>query len=86
MPRRSVVDWLPDRHAAVEVDAAEDHVGEVVAEANGSGLGQFGDELEAEPGGSYVVVVKGVLPQRVGDLDEGVESVAEAANPRTPLP
>jgi hypothetical protein len=43
----SVVDRAPGRHA-VDVYAAEGHVGEVDAEADGVGLGEIEDEAAAE--------------------------------------
>src|SRR5215468_3742560 len=73
----SCVDWLPGRLAALDADAAEGHVGEVDAEADGAGLGELVDEAAAEAGGLLVVEVEDVLPERVGDLDRGVEGVAE---------
>src|SRR5215470_1252458 len=73
----SGVDWLPGRLAAVDVDAAEGHVGEVDAEADGVGLGELVDEAAAQVGGLLVVEVEDVPPERVGDLERGVEGVAE---------
>src|SRR5215469_8595449 len=73
----SGVDWLPGRLAALDADAAEGHVGEVDAEADGVGLGELVDEAAAEAGGLLVVEVEDVLPERVGDLQRGVEGVAE---------
>src|SRR5215471_18396503 len=73
----SGVDWLPGRLAALDADAAEGHVGEVDAEADGVGLGELVDEAAAEAGGLRVVEVEDVLPERVGDLQRGVEGVAE---------
>src|SRR6516164_2462856 len=73
----SGVDGVPGRLAAVDADAAEGHVGEVDAEADGVGLGELVDEAAAEAGGLLVVEVEGVFPERVGDLDRGVEGVAE---------
>ncbi|MFI1332659.1 hypothetical protein ACH4U7_21470 [Streptomyces sp. NPDC020845] len=48
---------------------AEGHVGEVDAEADGVGFGEFEDEAVAEAGGLLVVVIEGVFPERVGDLE-----------------
>jgi hypothetical protein len=45
------------------------------------GFGEFVHEAFAQAGGLLVVVVEGVLPPRVGDLERGVEGVAEADHP-----
>src|SRR5215469_7856034 len=73
----SGVDGVPGRLVVLDVDAAEGHVGEVDAEADGVGLGELVDEVAAEAGGLLVVEVEDVLPERVGDLQRGVEGVAE---------
>lgn len=59
----------PDRQVAVEVDAAEGHVGEVDAVSDRVGPGEFREEAGAQAGGLLVVEVEGVFPERVGDLE-----------------
>jgi hypothetical protein len=59
----------------LDADAAEG-LGEVDAEADGVGLGEFEDEAVAQAGGLWVVVVEGVFPERVGDLERGVDRTA----------
>jgi hypothetical protein len=68
----SGVDRAPGRQVAVEVDAAEGHVGEVDAISDRVGLGELREEAAAQAGGLLVVEVEGVFPERVGDLDGGV--------------
>jgi hypothetical protein len=60
LPLLAGVDGVPGRLAALDADAAEGHVGEVDAEADGVGYGEFEDEAVAEAGGLLAVVVEGV--------------------------
>src|SRR5699024_3240998 len=61
--------------------ASEDHVGEVVAVADGVGAAQLFDQAAAVLGGSGGVVVQYAAPFGVGDLDRRVHCVAERDEP-----
>ena len=59
----------PCGSAAVTDDASELRVGEVDAEADGSGLFEFGAKTTAMTGGDYGVVVDGCGPFGMADLN-----------------